>query len=110
MVVTVVSITGRRRLMPASIRAWRTRMPRRRAWLAKSTSTIASLTTMPARATSPMNEARLNGSPQTSMPKTTPTKLSGTVNSTTSAWRKLLNWITRIAQMSITPTIITRFR
>ena len=53
-VVTVVMTIGRKRTFPASRIASRSAAPRARAWLMNSTFTMASLTTMPTRMTTPM--------------------------------------------------------
>ena len=74
-------------------------------WLIKVTSTIASFTTMPARATIPKKEAKPKGLPVMRRPAITPTTESGIATIITNGWRSEPNWRVITVMISATPTM-----
>ena len=95
-VVTVVMTMGRRRTLPASRIASRSAAPRARAWLMNSTLTIASLTTMPTRMTTPIRLMVFRLWPESASASTAPESASGTEMRMITGCRKDSNCAARI--------------
>ena len=110
MVVIVVRKMGLRRNCPAYTTASLMGMPSLCSLLMKSTSTMASFTTMPESATRPIIEDTEKLNPQARSPKVTPTIESGTENRMMSGCMKLLNLNSSMKNMSTNETPNASFR
>ena len=100
MVVMLVSITGRNRRQPASRSATRSGCPSRTRRLMKSMRQIESLTTTPARATSPNMLKSVSGIPMIAWPNTAPAMPNGIAARIRNGWKYDLNSIVSSTNMA----------
>jgi len=105
-VVMVVRTIGCRRADEPCMVASLMLIPFRLLLLILSIRIMASFTTIPARATTPIMAGKLRGFPTITSPINTPIKLKGIVVIMKNGWRYDRNWRTRTDAISITARII----